>query len=97
VVHHEERANALQRLLRALDHVGDAARSTPPGDRMVVLVSGVIVARAGPRPSAGSPGIASSMRCSALCLPSDRDAKAPPLLLSDLNCRQKDCAGAIET
>jgi hypothetical protein len=41
VVHYEERAKALEWLPHPLEHPGDASRCTPPGRRMIILVSGV--------------------------------------------------------
>jgi hypothetical protein len=42
VVHHEECAHTLLRFSRVLEHVADAARGTPPGGGLVVLVAGMV-------------------------------------------------------
>src|SRR6202035_497953 len=50
VVHHEERAEALQRLPGPLEHLGDASRRAPPRRRMMVLVARALAVGGGTAP-----------------------------------------------
>src|SRR5439155_14628520 len=50
VVHHEERANPLQRLPCSLEDLPDAARRAPARGRVVVLVARVVAVRGGAAP-----------------------------------------------
>src|SRR4030095_128745 len=88
VVHHKERTDALGWLGRPLENLADGTRSTPPGRRMVVLVSG-IVARGGGTAEGRSPNNRSDpplfgamrvvrLRCHCWCSPSRCTAKGLP-------------------
>jgi hypothetical protein len=58
----EQRTKTVDRLARPLQHMSDALRRAPPSGRMMVDVARAPPLETGPRPTAGPPGTAASIR-----------------------------------